>query len=188
MYSVFCIIRGVHDGGTPFALRKCPTLVPLLPLVNPLCLPLTPPPPRSKTRTKKQHKPRVLPTRQVEESARRQDAERTSIAQARAQSATELSTSRRLKAELARTFAAQQRRAAGTFDVCPPTPIVSHASLVRHGLRDAGVGIGVGLDRRGFSGEGGATVSTASREATTGIRGGGEKTLSQQITQDAEVD
>lgn len=186
MYPVFRIIRGVHDGGTPFALRKCPTLVSLLPLVNPLCLPLTPP--ERKTRTKKQHKPHVPPTRQVEEAARRQDAERTSIAQARAQSATELSTSRRLKAELARAFAAQQRRAAGTFGVRPPTPIVSHASLVRHGLRNAGAGIGVGIDRRGFSGEGGATVYTASREATTGTRGGGERKLSQQITQDAEVD
>lgn len=47
---------------------------------------------------------------QVEESARRQDEERTIIAQARAQSATELSVSRRLKSELTRAVVAQQNQ------------------------------------------------------------------------------
>lgn len=54
-----------------------------------------------------------------------------------------------------------------------PTAIASNVSLVRHDLRDAGAGIGVGIDRRGFSGEGVASVATVAREATTGRSGGG---------------
>lgn len=60
--------------------------------------------------------PQYVPC-QVEQEERRQDADRTSIAQARAQSATELSTSRRLKSDLARAFAAGQRRSKMLYDV-----------------------------------------------------------------------
>lgn len=80
--------------------------------------------------------------------------------QARAQSATELSTSRRLKAELSRAFAAQQRHGArGT-----PTPadvvLSSHrvplgqhgGGVVSDGGGDMGAGSSVGFGGSGFSG------------------------------------
>lgn len=99
-----------------------------------------------------------MPSGQVEEVARRQDAERTSIAQARAQSATELSTSRRLKADLARAFAVQQRQAKSTADV-PFTPFSGRPLLDRHGGGGVGAGVGVGFDRRGFGEVAGVSMS-----------------------------
>ncbi|CAN0223461.1 unnamed protein product [Pylaiella littoralis] len=89
---------------------------------------------------------------QVEEAARRLEAERTSIAQARAQSATELSSTRRLKAELSRAFAFQQRQQAKGMETATDIVLSTRsASLGQHaGGGDTGAGLGVGFDRQGF--------------------------------------
>lgn len=89
---------------------------------------------------------------QVEEAARRQDEERTLIAQARAQSATELSTSRRLKSELARAVTAHEKQrwrsnqptllssdvhanAMSTAEVSMPCNRISHPPASHQGWR-----------------------------------------------------
>ncbi|CAM9661664.1 unnamed protein product [Scytosiphon promiscuus] len=104
---------------------------------------------------------------QVEEAARRLEAERTSIAQARgrktreeAQSATELSTSRRLKGELSRAVAAQQRRGTKGMQAAADVVLSSRTMpLGRHGGGDGSDGRGettsdsrIYFDCRAFSG------------------------------------
>ena len=86
-----------------------------------------------------------LRSAQVEQVARSQETERTSTAQARAQSATELSASRRLKAELTRAVAFQERQARGTT-------VENHRFLRRHNGGDMGAGTGVGFNRLGIGG------------------------------------
>lgn len=83
-----------------------------------------------------------------------------SVVQARAQSATELSTSRRLKTELARAFAAQQRqRGVGT---AADMVLSSRASPLdrQHagGGGDTGAGLAIGVDGW-WSGRGAETGS-----------------------------
>eukprot|EP00903_Cladosiphon_okamuranus_P008996 g8606.t1 len=103
-----------------------------------------------------------LQSARVEEVARRLETERTSIAQARARSATELSTSRRLKAELARAFAAQQRQQARGVGTAADMVLSSRTSPLygQHsagGGGDTGAGLAIGVNGRGSGG--GASVS-----------------------------
>lgn len=109
---------------------------------------------------------------QVEGAARRQESERTSIARARAESATELSTSRRLKSELARTFAIQQRHAKGVLDALP-VPFANRPSLGQHGGGDAGAGIGAGVGRRGISKEQAVEIASVPNQVAIGPGGAG---------------
>ena len=97
------------------------------------------------TSARKEKEITQLRSAQVEQVARLQETERTSTAQARAQSATELSTSRRLKAELTRAVAFQERQARGAA-------VDSDRFLRRHNGGDMGAGTGVGFNRLGIGG------------------------------------
>lgn len=77
------------------------------------------------------------------------------VSQARAQSATELSTSRRLKAELARAFAAQQKQQVRGLGTVADMVLSSRASPLdrQHSAGgDVGAGLAIGVEGRGSSG------------------------------------
>lgn len=79
------------------------------------------------------------------------------VVQARAQSATELSTSRRLKAELARAFAAQQRQHARGVGTAADVVLSSRSSPLDRqygggGGGDTGAGGAIGVGGRGSGG------------------------------------
>ncbi|CAM9564149.1 unnamed protein product [Ectocarpus sp. 6 AP-2014] len=108
----------------------------------------------------------------TEEAARRLEAERSSIAQAshnlQAQSATELSTSRRLKAELSRAFAIQQRQQAKGKSAAAADVALSHRNM------SPGEQAGSGRGGGGDTGGGGSVVVKMPglpAEATLGLAG-----------------
>lgn len=99
---------------------------------------------KASTSARKEKELVQLRSAEVEQVARLQETERTSTAQARAQSATELSTSRRLKAELARAVALQERQTRGDVN--------SYGFVQRQNSGDMGAGTGVGFNRLGIGG------------------------------------
>lgn len=90
---------------------------------------------------------------QVEETARRQDADRTSIAQAKAQSATELSTSRRLKSELTRAVSVHQRNVGYGLDLVARRPFGSGSGSMLLAGQDRRADVGSASGYKAFNGD-----------------------------------
>lgn len=93
------------------------------------------------------------------------------VSQARAQSATELSTSRRLKAELSRAFAFQQRQQAKGTAAAAGIVLSSRTAPLgqRGGGGDIGAGIGIGFDGQGLGAEAvGAMLQGLPQEEASG--------------------